>query len=99
MNRMKPILRNLIDIDVGYLSLNRGVGTLSSGEFPRVKMAKQLGCDLTGLTYIFDEPIIGLHMADIERLLDVVSRLVDGGNTVIKHSLDDIKHADWVIDI
>ena len=75
VNRMMPILRNLVDIGVGYLNLNRGVGTLSGGESQRVKMARQLGCDLTDLTYVFDEPSIGLHQKDISKLIDILEKL------------------------
>lgn len=101
VGRMLPILQNLVDIGVGYLNLNRATGTLSGGESQRVKMASQLGCDLVDLIYIFDEPTTGLHMADIEKLLPVVNRLVDGGNTVIviEHNLDVIRNSDWVIDM
>ncbi|MBN2334237.1 excinuclease ABC subunit UvrA [Candidatus Bathyarchaeota archaeon] len=101
VNRMKPILRNLIDIGVGYLNLNRGVGTLSGGESQRVKMARQLGCDLTDLTYIFDEPSIGLHQKDISKLVDMLEKLREKGNSVlvVEHDQAVMRCADHIIDL
>ncbi len=101
VNRMMPILRNLVDIGVGYLNLNRGVGTLSGGESQRVKMARQLGCDLTDLTYVFDEPSIGLHQKDISKLIDILEKLKEKGNSlfVVEHDPAVIRSADYVVDI
>lgn len=101
VNRMKPIAQNLIDIGVGYLSLNRGVGTLSGGESQRVKMARQLGCDLTDLTYIFDEPSVGLHQRDIAKLVDMLKKLRESGNNilVVEHDQSVMKNSDYIIDL
>jgi len=101
VNRIKPILRNLIDIGVGYLSLNRAVGTLSGGESQRVKMARQLGCDLTDITYVFDEPSVGLHQRDIGKLVDILEKIKEKGNNllVVEHDSAVIENADWVIDM
>ena len=101
VNRMKPVLRNLISIGVGYLNLNRAVGTLSGGESQRVKMARQLGCDLIDMTYVFDEPSIGLHQRDISQLTDMLEELRDKGNTVlvVEHDPAVIKRAEHIIDI
>ena len=71
---MRGTLRYLIDISVDYLSLNRGVPTLSGGESPRVKMARQLDCDLVNLIYILDEPTVGLHPRDIDHLIAMLHR-------------------------
>ena len=91
----------LIDIGAGYLSLDRPVGTLSGGESQRVKMAKQLTCDLVGLTYVFDEPSIGMHPRDMHRVVEMLRRLRDRGNSVlvVEHDPDVIACADYVIDI
>jgi excinuclease ABC A subunit len=101
VSRMKPVLRNLISIGVGYLNLNRAVGTLSGGESQRVKMARQLGCDLIDMTYVFDEPSIGLHQRDISQLTDMLEELRDKGNTVlvVEHDPAVIRRAEHIIDI
>jgi excinuclease UvrABC ATPase subunit len=103
-----PILRKarflaeqLIEIGVGYLSLDRAVATLSGGESQRVKMARQLDCNLTDLLYILDEPSIGLHPRDTEKLLAVLFRLKERGNSVfvVEHDPDIIRAAEWIVDI
>ena len=99
--RMRGTLRHLIDIGVGYLSLNRGVPTLSGGESQRVKMARQLDCDLVDLIYILDEPTVGLHPRDIDHLIVMLHRLRDHGNSVlvVEHDPAVIRAADWIVDI
>ncbi len=99
--RMRGTLQRLIGIGVGYLSLNRGVPTLSGGESQRVKMARQLDCDLVDLVYILDEPTVGLHPRDIDHLIAMLRRLRDQGNSVlvVEHDPAVIRAADWVVDI
>jgi excinuclease ABC subunit A len=101
-----PAIRNKLEtlqaVGLGYITLGQPATTLSGGEAQRIKLSKELSRRSTGKTlYILDEPTTGLHFADIERLLNVLQRLVDAGNTVIviEHNLEVIKCADWIIDI
>jgi excinuclease ABC subunit A len=99
---IKSKLQTLHDVGLDYIRLGQSATTLSGGEAQRVKLATELSRRATGRTlYILDEPTTGLHFADIEKLLEVLNRLVDTGNTVviIEHNLDVIKTADWVIDL
>jgi excinuclease ABC subunit A len=100
--KIRRRLQTLHDVGLDYIKLGQPATTLSGGEAQRVKLAAELCKVATGKTlYILDEPTTGLHFADIEKLLETLQRLVDGGNTmiVIEHNLDVIKQADWVIDL
>jgi excinuclease ABC subunit A len=100
--KIRRRLQTLHDVGLDYVKLGQPATTLSGGEAQRVKLASELAKVATGRTlYILDEPTTGLHFADIEKLLEVLQRLVDGGNTVlvIEHNLDVIKQADWIVDL
>jgi len=102
VTRISRRLKTLEDVGLGYIKLGQAATTLSGGEAQRVKLSSELSKVATGRTlYILDEPTTGLHFADIEKLLEVLQRLVHQGNTVIviEHNLDVIKSADWVIDL
>ena len=100
--KIRRRLQTLHDVGLDYIKLGQPATTLSGGEAQRVKLAAELSKVATGKTlYILDEPTTGLHFADIEKLLEVLQRLVDNGNTVlvIEHNLDVIKQADWIVDL
>jgi excinuclease ABC subunit A len=100
--KLRRRLQTLHDVGLDYIKLGQPATTLSGGEAQRVKLSSELSKVATGKTlYILDEPTTGLHFADIEKLLDVLQRLVDAGNTVlvIEHNLDVIKQADWIVDL
>jgi excinuclease ABC subunit A len=100
--RIARHLQTLVDVGLGYVRLGQSAPTLSGGEAQRVKLASELARRSTGHTiYLLDEPTTGLHFEDVRRLLIVLARLVDQGNTVlvIEHNLDVIKTADWLIDL
>jgi excinuclease ABC subunit A len=100
--KIRNILQTLIDVGLGYMALGQPAPTMSGGEAQRVKLAAELARPSTGKTlYLLDEPTTGLHFDDVHKLLQVLHRLCDLGNTVIvvEHNLDVIKNADWIIDI
>ena len=94
-------LQFLLDVGLDYLTLNRGSKTLSGGEAQRIRLATQIGSQLVGVLYILDEPSIGLHQRDNEKLINSLTQLRDIGNSVIvvEHDKDMIEQADYVIDI
>ncbi|MFG2999943.1 ATP-binding cassette domain-containing protein [Streptomyces sp. NPDC048340] len=98
---LRDLLDSLVEIGLGYLSLDRQSGTLSGGEAQRVKMVRHLGSSLTDITYVFDEPTTGLHPHDIQRMNDLLLRLRDKGNTVlvVEHKPEVIAIADHVVDL
>ena len=101
LGALKQTLDSFVDIGLGYLSLDRPAGTLSGGEAQRTKMIRQLGSSLTDVTYVFDEPTIGLHPHDIQRMNDLLLQLRDKGNTVlvVEHKPEAIAIADHVVDL
>jgi len=102
VERLRRRLQTLHDVGLDYIRLGQPATTLSGGEAQRVKLATELAKVATGRTmYVLDEPTTGLHFADIEKLLEVLQRLADSGNTVlvIEHNLDVIRAADWIVDL
>lgn len=101
LRKAEFLLKQLIQIGVGYLTLDRAVSTLSGGESQRVKMARQLDCNLVDLLYVLDEPSIGLHPRDTEKLLSILFQLKEKGNSVfvVEHDPEIIKAAEWIVDI
>ncbi|MCX5388901.1 excinuclease ABC subunit UvrA [Streptomyces sp. NBC_00094] len=101
LDALRDTLDSFVEIGLGYLSLDRPAGTLSGGEAQRVKMIRHLGSSLTDVTYVFDEPTIGLHPHDIQRMNDLLLRLRDKGNTVlvVEHKPETIVIADHVVDL
>ena len=100
--QIRPKLQTLLDVGLGYIHLGQSSTTLSGGEAQRIKLAKELSRRQTGRTlYVLDEPTTGLHFEDVRKLLEVLQRLTDLGNTVlvIEHNLDVVKCADWIIDL
>jgi len=100
--QLREKLRTLQDVGLGYITLGQQATTLSGGEAQRVKLAAELAKKGTGRTlYVLDEPTSGLHFADIAKLLEVLFKLRDAGNTVliIEHNLDVVKSADWIVDL
>jgi excinuclease ABC subunit A len=95
-------LRTLEDVGLGYIRIGQSATTLSGGEAQRVKLARELSRRATGRTlYVLDEPSVGLHAADVHKLIEVLQRLVEAGNTVliIEHNMDIVKVADYIIDL
>jgi excinuclease UvrABC ATPase subunit len=101
LNALQDTLDSFVDIGLGYLSLDRPAGTLSGGEAQRTKMIRHLGSPLTDVTYVFDEPTIGLHPHDVQRMNDLLMQLRDKGNTVlvVEHEPETIEIADHIVDL
>ena len=101
LKEIQERLNFLLDVGLDYLSLNRPSGSLSGGEAQRIRLATQIGAGLVGVLYVLDEPSIGLHQRDNQRLIETLVRLKDLGNTliVVEHDEDTLRSADWVVDI
>ena len=100
LKEIRERLGFLVNVGLDYLTLSRAAGTLSGGESQRIRLASQIGSGLTGVLYVLDEPSIGLHQRDNDRLLITLRNLRDQGNTVlvVEHDEDAIRTADWVLD-
>ncbi len=101
-SKILQIIQTLYDVGLGYIKLGQPSTTLSGGEAQRIKLATYLSKKQTGKTlFILDEPTTGLHSADVQRLVDIIDRLTDKGNTVIiiEHNMDVIKRADYIVDL
>ena len=101
IKELKSRLKFLINVGLDYLTLSRGAGTLSGGESQRIRLATQIGTGLTGILYVLDEPSIGLHQKDNDRLIDAMIKMRDLGNTliVVEHDMDTMRKADYLVDI
>ena len=101
IKELKSRLQFLINVGLDYLTLNRTAGTLSGGESQRIRLATQIGTGLTGILYVLDEPSIGLHQKDNDKLIDAMLKMRDLGNTlvVVEHDIDTMKRADYLVDI
>ena len=101
IKELKSRLNFLLDVGLNYLSLNRSARSLSGGEAQRIRLATQIGSELTGVLYILDEPSIGLHQRDNMRLIDSLKKLKEGGNSIIvvEHDKEIMEKADWIVDI
>ncbi|WKD57746.1 UvrABC system protein A [Corynebacterium capitovis DSM 44611] len=101
LREIQARLRFLLDVGLNYLTLSRSAGTLSGGEAQRIRLATQIGSGLAGVLYVLDEPSIGLHQRDNQRLISTLKKLRDLGNTlvVVEHDEDTIKEADWLVDV
>lgn len=99
--KLEGLIQSMVNAGIGYLSLNRSTDTLSGGEAQRVKLAKQMGCDLIETIYVLDEPTSGLHPRDIDRVVDNLKKLRDNGNTVlvVEHDEYVIKNSDYIIEV
>jgi excinuclease UvrABC ATPase subunit len=97
--KIRSVVQAMFDVGLGYLKLGQPLSTVSGGEGQRLKLATEL--HKSGSVYVMDEPTTGLHLSDIRRLMAIIDRLVDAGNTVIliEHHLDVIRQADWIVDL